>query len=34
MLEQFEKTGKAALSALQKVTYPANLEQFRIKYLV
>jgi len=33
MLEQFEKTGKEALSALKKITDPATLEQFRIKYL-
>jgi len=33
MLEQFEKTGKEALSALKKITDPAALEQFRIKYL-
>ena len=33
MLEQFEKTGKEALSALVKITDSAALEQFRIKYL-
>jgi len=33
MLEQFEKTGKEALSALKKITDSATLEQFRIKYL-
>lgn len=33
MLEQFEKTGKEALEALKKVTDPAALEDFRIKYL-
>jgi len=33
MLEQFEKTGKEALSALKKITDSAVLEQFRIKYL-
>ena len=33
MLEQFEKAGKEALSALKKVADPAALEQFRIKYL-
>ena len=33
MLEQFEKIGKDALAELQKVTDPAALEQFRIKYL-
>ncbi len=33
MLEQFEKIGKDALAALKKVTEPAALEDFRIKYL-
>jgi phenylalanyl-tRNA synthetase alpha chain len=33
MLEQFEKTGKEALSALKKVMDPVALEQYRIKYL-
>ena len=33
MLEQFEKIGKDALTALKKVTDPAALEDFRIKYL-
>ena len=33
MLEQFEKIGKDALTALKKVTGPAALEDFRIKYL-
>ncbi len=33
MLEQFEKIGKDALTALKKVTEPAALEDFRIKYL-
>ena len=33
MLEQFEKIGSEALDALKKVTDPAALEKFRIKYL-
>ena len=33
MLEQFEKIGKDALTALKKVTDAAALEDFRIKYL-
>lgn len=33
MFEQFEKTGKDALSALKKVNDEADLENFRIKYL-
>ncbi len=33
MLEQFEKIGEDALAALKKVTDPAALEEFRIKYL-
>jgi phenylalanyl-tRNA synthetase alpha chain len=33
MLEQFEKTGKDALTELEKVTDLNNLEEFRIKYL-
>ena len=33
MLEQFEKTGKDAISALKEVKDLAGLEEFRIKYL-
>ena len=33
MLEQFEKIGSDALAALKKVSDPAALEDFRIKYL-
>ena len=33
MLEQFEKIGEDALADLKKVTDPAALEEFRIKYL-
>lgn len=33
MLEQFKKIGKDALAELKKVSDPAALEQFRIKYL-
>ena len=33
MLEKFEKIGSEAIEALKQITDPAQLEEFRVKYL-